>query len=103
MLWTISRSLLVAALFLSPLVPSAFAQDFYGAKTVRFIVGAPPGGGFDTYSRAITRHIGKHIPGNPTMLVDNIRAQAVLGLPLQLVSGCSRSPRFQCRRGAGRL
>jgi tripartite-type tricarboxylate transporter receptor subunit TctC len=78
MLWTISRPLLVAALFLS-LVSSAFAQEpFYKAKTIRFIVGAPPGGGFDTYSRAITRHMGKHIPGNPTMLVDNMPGAAGL-------------------------
>jgi len=79
MLWTRSRSLLMAALFPSLLVPSAFAQDsFYKGKTVRFIVGAPPGGGFDTYSRAITRHIGKHVPGNPTMLVDNMPGAAGL-------------------------
>jgi tripartite-type tricarboxylate transporter receptor subunit TctC len=79
MLWTRLCSLLVAALFLSLLVPSACAQDsFYKGKTVRFIVGAPPGGGFDTYSRAITRHIGKHIPGNPTMLVDNMPGAAGL-------------------------
>jgi hypothetical protein len=49
MLWTTSRSLLVAALFPGLLVPSAFPQDsFYKGKTVRFIVGAPSGGGFDT-------------------------------------------------------
>jgi len=79
MLWTTSRSLLVAALFPGLLVPSAFPQDsFYKGKTVRFIVGAPPGGGFDTYSRAIIRHIEKHIPGNPTMLVDNMPGAAGL-------------------------
>jgi hypothetical protein len=78
MLWTPSRSLLVAALFPGRLVPSAFPQDsFYKGKTVRFIVGAPPGGGFDTYSRAITRHIEKHIPGNPTMSVDNMPGAAI--------------------------
>jgi hypothetical protein len=42
------------------------------------IDGAPPGGGFDTYSRALTRHLGKHIPGNPTMLVDNMPGAAGL-------------------------
>ena len=43
MLWTSSRSLLVAALFPILLVPSAFAQDsFYKGKTIRFIVGACP-------------------------------------------------------------
>ena len=47
-------------------------QAFYNGKTVRIIVGASAGGGYDTYSRAIARHIGKHIPGNPTFLVENM-------------------------------
>jgi tripartite-type tricarboxylate transporter receptor subunit TctC len=50
----------------------AFASDFYEGKTIRFIVGAPAGGGYDTYARAITRHLGKHIPGNPSMVVENM-------------------------------
>ena len=50
----------------------AFAGDFYEGKTIRFIVGAPAGGGYDTYTRAITRHLGKHIPGNPSMVVENM-------------------------------
>ena len=52
---------------------SAVAQDsFYQGKTVRIIVGASAGGGYDTYSRTIARHIGKHIPGNPTFAVENM-------------------------------
>jgi tripartite-type tricarboxylate transporter receptor subunit TctC len=51
----------------------AKAQDsFYKGKTVRIIVGASAGGGYDTYSRTIARHLGKHIPGNPTFVVDNM-------------------------------
>ncbi len=51
----------------------ASAQDsFYKGKTVRIIVGASAGGGYDTYSRTIARHMGKHIPGNPTFIVDNM-------------------------------
>ena len=75
------RSSLIAgvALGFTLLAPSAFGQDsFYKGKTIRFIVGAPPGGGFDTYSRAITRHLGKYIPGNPTTLVDNMPGAAGL-------------------------
>jgi tripartite-type tricarboxylate transporter receptor subunit TctC len=48
------------------------AQDFYKGKTIRFIVGFAAGGGFDTYSRMIARHIGKHIPGNPDTIVENM-------------------------------
>jgi len=47
-------------------------HDFYKGKTIRMIVGFAAGGGFDTYSRAITRHMGKHIPGNPTFVVENM-------------------------------
>jgi tripartite-type tricarboxylate transporter receptor subunit TctC len=51
----------------------AHAQDtFYQGKSVRIIVGAAAGGGYDTYSRTIARHIGKHIPGNPTFIVENM-------------------------------
>jgi tripartite-type tricarboxylate transporter receptor subunit TctC len=50
-----------------------FAQaNFYDGKTIRFIVGFPAGGGYDAYTRTIARHMGKHIPGNPTMVVDNM-------------------------------
>ena len=72
-----TRSLvgLVAAasliLFLS--VNAANTQEpFYKGKTVRIIVGASAGGGYDTYSRTIARHMGKHIPGNPVFVVDNM-------------------------------
>ncbi len=51
----------------------AVAQDkFYQGKTIRIIVGASAGGGYDTYSRTIARHMGKHIPGNPTFVVENM-------------------------------
>lgn len=54
-------------------IANASAQDnFYRGKTVRIIVGASAGGGYDTYSRTIARHMGKHIPGNPTLVVDNM-------------------------------
>lgn len=50
----------------------ASAQDFFRGKVVRIVVGFSAGGGFDTYSRAIARHWGKHIPGNPTIIVENM-------------------------------
>ena len=48
------------------------AQDFYKDKTIRFIVGQAAGGGYDTYTRVIARHISKHIPGNPISVVENM-------------------------------
>jgi tripartite-type tricarboxylate transporter receptor subunit TctC len=50
----------------------AHAQDFYAGKTIRIVVGFPAGGGFDTYSRVLGRHIGKYIPGSPAVIVDNV-------------------------------
>ena len=51
---------------------NATAQDFYQSKTIRLIVGFAAGGGFDTYSRAIARHLGRHISGNPSIVVENM-------------------------------
>lgn len=63
----------VLSMLASALWSSAGAQDsFYKGKTVRIIVGASAGGGYDTYSRTIARHIGKHLPGNPTFTVENM-------------------------------
>lgn len=62
-----------APLVLLVLADGAKAQDsFYQGKTVRIIVGASAGGGYDTYSRTIARHMGKYIPGNPTFVVENM-------------------------------
>jgi tripartite-type tricarboxylate transporter receptor subunit TctC len=68
-------SLLSALLFVSVPYESQAAsgdQDFYKGKTIRIIVGFAAGGGFDVYSRTIARHMPKHLPGNPSMIVDNM-------------------------------
>ena len=46
--------------------------DFYRGKTVRFIVGSNTGGSYDTYSRLLAQFIGRHIPGNPNLVVENM-------------------------------
>jgi tripartite-type tricarboxylate transporter receptor subunit TctC len=48
------------------------AQSTFEGKAIRIVVGFSAGGGFDTYSRAIARHMGKHIPGNPSIVVENM-------------------------------
>jgi tripartite-type tricarboxylate transporter receptor subunit TctC len=48
------------------------AADFYRGKIVRIVVGFPPGGGADVYARLIARHLGHFIPGNPTLVVNNV-------------------------------
>jgi tripartite-type tricarboxylate transporter receptor subunit TctC len=64
---------IVAALaLLSVSCRPAFANDFYAGKSIRFIVGFAAGGGYDSYTRTIARHISKHIPGNPSTVVENM-------------------------------
>jgi len=46
--------------------------DFYQGKQITLIVGAASGGGYDAQARLLARHIGKHIPGNPTVVVQNM-------------------------------
>ena len=46
--------------------------EFYAGKTVTIIVGYAPGGGFDTTARLAAKHLGKHIPGNPNVIVENM-------------------------------
>jgi tripartite-type tricarboxylate transporter receptor subunit TctC len=46
--------------------------DFYRGKTISIIVGSGAGGGFDTTARLVSRHIGRHIPGEPTVIVVNM-------------------------------
>ena len=48
------------------------AAPYYEGKAIRIIVGTSPGGGYDTYTRLIARHFSKYIPGNPTIIVDNM-------------------------------
>lgn len=46
--------------------------DFYKGKTINVIVGYTAGGGYDLYARALSRHMGKHLPGNPGFIVQNL-------------------------------
>jgi tripartite-type tricarboxylate transporter receptor subunit TctC len=50
----------------------AAAEDLFKGKTIRLLIGYSAGGGYDTYGRAIARHFGKHIPGNPEIVVDQM-------------------------------
>jgi tripartite-type tricarboxylate transporter receptor subunit TctC len=55
------------------------SQDFfYKGETIRIVVGASAGGGFDTYSRVVGRHLGKHVPGNPSVIVQNMPGAGTL-------------------------
>ena len=66
---------MLAVLLCVALGRPAFADsvaDFYRGKQIQFIIRSAVGGGYDQYSRLLARHIGKHIPGNPTVLPVNM-------------------------------
>jgi tripartite-type tricarboxylate transporter receptor subunit TctC len=64
----------VVALFLAAagVARAQPAEEFYRGKTVKFVVGSNTGGSYDTYSRLLAVHLGKHIPGNPAVVVENM-------------------------------
>src|SRR5581483_8131527 len=68
-----SASLVLFAVMLS--AQPAFAQsveEFYKGKTVSLLIGFSAGGGYDLYARQVARHMGKHIPGHPTIIPQNM-------------------------------
>jgi len=53
-------------------------SDYYSGKQIRLVIGSGPGGGYDIYARFLARHIGRHIPGNPTIVPQNMPAASGL-------------------------
>ena len=74
------RAFWAIALLLSSAAAATAAEveDFYRGKTVTFVVGYPPGGGYDVYARLLARFIPNHIPGRPTVVVQNMPGAASL-------------------------
>ena len=65
------RFALISA-FVFTAAAGANATEPYAGKSIRFLVGVGAGGGFDIYTRAIARHLGRFIPGNPNIIVENM-------------------------------
>jgi tripartite-type tricarboxylate transporter receptor subunit TctC len=72
-------AVLVAAWFSSP-VPAQDASQFFNGKTIDLYVGFDVGGGYDLRMRLLARHMGKHIPGNPTIVPKNMEGAGSLRL-----------------------
>ena len=64
--------LAITALVLGAGAAPATTHEFYKGKILRIVVGFAAGGGFDTYARTIARYMGRHIPGTPTIVVENM-------------------------------
>jgi tripartite-type tricarboxylate transporter receptor subunit TctC len=67
-----SRWLIGAALFLATATNGAAQSSFFEGKTIRIVVGLPAGDVYDLYARMLADHMGKHIPGNPSFIVQNM-------------------------------
>jgi tripartite-type tricarboxylate transporter receptor subunit TctC len=59
---------------------SESVAEFYSGKTIELYIGYSAGGGYDTYARTIARYLGKHIPGNPTIVPKNMKGAGSLKL-----------------------
>jgi tripartite-type tricarboxylate transporter receptor subunit TctC len=82
-------SMCVGSMCLGMAVPASAQDDvagFYRGKQLRLVVGTGPGGGYDLFARAVARRIGNHIPGNPTVIVQNQATAAGLVMVNQLYS-----------------
>jgi tripartite-type tricarboxylate transporter receptor subunit TctC len=62
----------------------AFTHEFFKGKTIKILIGASAGGAFDTWGRMVGRHLGKHIPGNPVVVVENVTGAGGLILANQV-------------------
>jgi tripartite-type tricarboxylate transporter receptor subunit TctC len=86
-MWRITHALVVVAALLA--ITPTYAQsaaEFYAGKQITLIVGASTGGGYDTQARLVARHLGKHIPGNPTIIVQNMPAAGSLAAANHITS-----------------
>jgi tripartite-type tricarboxylate transporter receptor subunit TctC len=61
-----------AALLIAPQARAQTVEEFYQGKSLTVIVGNGPGGGFDVYARLLARHIGRYVPGHPSVVVQNM-------------------------------
>lgn len=71
----IGKTAIALALSSTALLASAQAQDaasFYKGKTINVVIGFSPGGGYDLYARVVAKYLGKHIPGEPTIVAQNM-------------------------------
>ena len=87
---------LIAALLVSPSASAQSVEDFYRSRSVTMMVGFNVGNIYDTVTRTVARHIGKHIPGNPTVIPVNRPGAG------SLAAGSAACAAGHSRRGAQR-
>jgi tripartite-type tricarboxylate transporter receptor subunit TctC len=83
-------AILAAALLLPAQARAQSPAEFYRSKSVELDIGSSVGGGYDAYGRMIARHLGKYIPGNPTVVPKNIEGAGGLRLTNLLYNAAPR-------------
>jgi tripartite-type tricarboxylate transporter receptor subunit TctC len=92
--------------------PAQSVPDFYKGKTIQIIVGFGVGGGYDLYARALGRYLGKYVPGQPTVVVQNLEGAGSVRAANHVYSGSPQDgtviaavnqnmPMYQLLGGAG--
>ena len=92
---TLALPFLIPAMLAVAGASPAVAQSttgYYAGKTVKMIIGLGAGGGYDLWARTLARHIGKQLPGNPTVISQNLEG-----------AGSFFAPRANGEPGAARL
>ena len=88
-----NRLIAILSVLLLWVVPARSADDvaaFYRGRQLRIVVGTAAGGGYDLFARAVARHIGAHIPGNPAVIVQNLPAAGGVVMTNQLYASAPR-------------
>jgi tripartite-type tricarboxylate transporter receptor subunit TctC len=78
--WSVLRALVIAAFAVPASVHAQSPAEFYKGKTVEIYIGYSVGGAYDAHARLLARHMGKHIPGNPTVINKNMEGAGSLRL-----------------------
>src|ERR1700687_3981445 len=76
----ISGTAIGASALLPALAHAQSPAEFYRGKNVELYIGYSVGGAYDLYARVLARHLGKHIPGNPTIVPKNLEGAGSLRL-----------------------
>lgn len=88
--WSLALGTTLAVMVFSPGASAQSVMDFYKGKKIAFYVGYSPGGGYDAYSRLLSRHMGRNIPGTPGMVVKNMPGAASMRLANYLYNKARR-------------
>jgi tripartite-type tricarboxylate transporter receptor subunit TctC len=62
----------ILSLAATPAAAGDAVAEFYSGRSIALLIGYGPGGGYDSYARVLARHLGKHIPGHPSIVPQNM-------------------------------